>query len=243
MGPASPLSAADLAHLAPHLLARLRALFESWRAYHASVSIDSTELTRGLHGRAAVDALLAAAATGGLTRVRRLSLASVGLSLRDLEALADSGAVSALTAPWLATVDLDDNEGLGPDAGAPLARLLTALPSVTALQVRGSSLGPAGVRALAAALPVLRGLTSLGLGGAGMAAEGAAALAEQLAAGALPLLATLMLGGNCLRAEGAAALLPRLRPSLVALHLGGNLIGGAGVAALASVRRMMGGWR
>ena len=183
----------------------------------------------------------------GLRRLRRLRLASCGLSAEDAEAL-----VAALGSDELAAdggdhvggafeLDVAENPGLG-CAGATALAMLAADGRIHALRMETCGVGEAGARALRDALASRRcALTELDLSRNFLGAGGAAAVAEGLARGAAAgaaRLTTLRLGHNAFGCAGASALAREALASgaferLETLDAPSNGMGPEGIAALA----------
>ena len=183
----------------------------------------------------------------GLRRLRRLRLASCGLSAEDAEAL-----VAALGSDELAAdggdhvggafeLDVAENPGLG-CAGATALAMLAADGRIHALRMETCGVGEAGARALRDALASRRcALTELDLSRNFLGAGGAAAVAEGLARGAAAgaaRLTTLRLGHNAFGCAGASALAAAARASgaferLERLEAPSNGMGPEGIATLA----------
>jgi hypothetical protein len=191
--------------------------------------------------------------SGGL---RRLTLASCGLSAEDAEELvAALGGDDAELAPERDKktddetnapgggfeLDVAENPGLGCAGAAALAKLV-ADGKIRALRMETCGVGEAGARALGDALASRRcALTALDLSRNFLGAGGAAALAEGLAFGAAAgaaRLATLRLGHNAFGCAGASALAACAKTSdalerLERLDLQSNGMGPEGIAFLA----------
>lgn len=191
--------------------------------------------------------------SGGL---RRLTLASCGLSAEDAEELvAALGGDDAELAPERDKktddetnapgggfeLDVAENPGLGCAGAVALARLV-ADGKIRALRMETCGVGEAGARALGDALASRRcALTALDLSRNFLGAGGAAALAEGLAFGAAAgaaRLATLRLGHNAFGCAGASALAACAKTSdalerLERLDAQSNGMGPEGIAFLA----------
>ena len=222
----------------------------------------AAEDKKRLFAAVAVAASPASRASGSSSRsggLRRLTLASCGLSAEDAEELVV--ALGGDEHPELAPeperekktddetnapgggfeLDVAENPGLGCAGAAALARLV-ADGKIRALRMETCGVGEAGARALGDALASRRcALTALDLSRNFLGAGGAAALAEGLARGAAAgaaRLATLRLGHNAFGCAGASALAACARASdaferLERLDTQSNGMGPEGIAALA----------